>query len=274
MKDVSEAVVPSLPQFGVPSQHIHALVPSPTQDDVPTIYIKDVSSPTQRDVSTPEHVPLVVSTSSDESNLCIQDVSSAVSGLTQHDDSTLQYEDVPKAVQHEVETPTITDIPTLVPQQDGPTFCMEDFPAIGSNLTRHAPINHIHKKSFSSMVQSLNENNVSFKPALVRKPMKMVQEWKKSDFEEKKKSLKVEDDGTTIFVGNVARGSKPEQLYQAFKIFGRIKPNGVEIKLDRLCNPYAFIQFQSSASTKAAIQASFIKVGDRRLTIKEKNRRY
>ncbi|KAK8579809.1 hypothetical protein V6N13_142996 [Hibiscus sabdariffa] len=276
IEDVSEAVVSSLTDFGVLSQDNPAAVSSPTQDDVPTIYIKDVSSPTQHDGSTPEEVPVAVSTSNDESNLCIQDVSSAVSGVTQHDESTLDNQDVPKAVQHEVETPNITDIPTLVPQpqQDEPTFCMEDFPAIGSSSTRHVSINHIQKKSFSSMVQILNENDAPFKPGPVRKPMKMVQGWKKSGFEEKKKSLKVEDDGTTIFVGNVARGSKPEQLYQAFKIFGRIKPNGVEIKLDRLCNPYAFIQFQSSASTKAAIQASFIKVGDRRLTIKEKNHRY
>ncbi|KAK8691814.1 hypothetical protein V6N13_075309 [Hibiscus sabdariffa] len=125
---------------------------------------------------TPEDVSVVVS--SDDSNLYIQDVSSAVSGLTQHDESTLHNEDVPKAVQHEVETPNITDIPTLVPQQDqdGPTFCMEDFPAIGSSSTRHVPTNHIHKKSFSSMVQILNENNAPFKPTPVRKPMKMVQE--------------------------------------------------------------------------------------------------
>ncbi|KAL4279812.1 hypothetical protein GQ457_03G028810 [Hibiscus cannabinus] len=218
---------------------------------------------------TPEDVPVVVS--SEDSNLCIQDVSSAVSGLTQPDESTLHNE----AVQHEVETPNITNIPTLVPQQDGPTFCMEDFPAIGLSLTRHVPTNHIYKKSFSSMVQILNENNAPFKPAPVRKPMKMVHEWNKIGFEEKKnESMNVKGDGTTIFVGNLASGSKPEQLYQAFKIFGRIKPNGVEIKLDRLYNPYAFIQFESLTSTKAAIQASFIKVADRRLTIKQKNHRY
>ncbi|KAL4279512.1 hypothetical protein GQ457_03G029000 [Hibiscus cannabinus] len=222
---------------------------------------------------TPEDVLVVVS--SEDSNLCIQDVSSTVCGLKQPDESTLHDEDVPKAVQHEVETPNITDISTLVPPQDGPTFCMEDFPAIGSSSTRHAPTNHIHKKSFSLMVQILNENNAPFKPAPVRKPIKMIQEWNKSKFEEKKKkSMNVKGDGTTIFVGNLASGSKPEQLYQTFKIFGRIKPNGVEIKLDRPCNPYAFIQFESSSSTKAAIQASFIKVGDRRLTIKEKNHRF
>ncbi|KAK8691833.1 hypothetical protein V6N13_075328 [Hibiscus sabdariffa] len=53
---------------------------------------------------TPEDVPVVVS--SEDSNLCIQDVSSTVCGLTQPDESTLNDEDVPKAVQHEVETLT------------------------------------------------------------------------------------------------------------------------------------------------------------------------
>ncbi|KAK9042106.1 hypothetical protein V6N11_017185 [Hibiscus sabdariffa] len=59
------------------------------------------------------------------------------------------------------------------------------------------------------------ENNTPFKPVPVRKLVKIVQEWKKSGFEEKKKSMKVEGDGTAIFVGNLARASKPKQLQQS-----------------------------------------------------------
>ncbi|GMI90551.1 hypothetical protein HRI_002724400 [Hibiscus trionum] len=243
-------------------EDVSSVVSNLTEDDVSTVCIEpDVPS-------LEEDVPVPLSSST----LCTEGVLNDVFRLTQHNVPALHIEDMSTVVPATTQTPTIVLSST---EHDEPTFCMEDFPAIASSPAQHVTtkFDHLSKKSFLSMVQNLNENNAPFKPLPARKPMKVSSESKRSGREEKNQTVKVENiksDGTTIFVGNLAVGSKPEQFYQAFKIFGRIKPNGVQIKMDRLCRKYAFIQFESSSSAKAAIQASFIKIGDRKLNIEEK----
>ncbi|KAE8684415.1 Detected protein of unknown function [Hibiscus syriacus] len=241
------------------SSHDIPAVSSSVQEDTPAIYVEDVSSVVlspHQDVPTVEDVSIVVQ--SDVSTLPVADDSTTVSSLAQHDEP-------------------IKDVSSIVSnstQHDGPTFCMEDFPAIISNSTCRVPIDHIPKKSFSSVVQVLNENDAQFKPPPIRKSVRVLQEPKKSGLEGENKNMNtgnVKADGTSIFVGNLATGSKPEQLHEAFKRFGPIKSNGVQIKLDRLYRSYAFVQFESSRSAKAAVQASFIKIGNRKLNIKEKH---
>ncbi|XWS30136.1 hypothetical protein CRYUN_Cryun24cG0092100 [Craigia yunnanensis] len=79
--------------------------------------------------------------------------------------------------------------------------------------------------------------------------------------------------GTSIFVGNLAMDSKPEELYEAFKSFGPIKRKRVQIRTDKLNRCFAFIQFESSGSTQSAIQTSFIIIGNQKLNIQEKKRK-
>ncbi|KAE8684426.1 Detected protein of unknown function [Hibiscus syriacus] len=267
------------------SSHDIPAVSSSVQEDTPAIYVEDVSSVVwspHQDVPTVEDVSIVVQ--SDVSTLPVADDSTTVSSLAQHDEPSLPIEDVPTfhtkdvpTSKHEVETTPVKDVSSIVSnstQHDGPTFCMEDFPAIISNSTCRVPIDHIPKKSFSSVVQVLNENDAQFKPPPIRKSVRVLQEPKKSGLEGENKNMNtgnVKADGTSIFVGNLATGSKPEQLHEAFKRFGPIKSNGVQIKLDRLYRSYAFVQFESSRSAKAAVQASFIKIGNRKLNIKEKH---
>ncbi|XP_038994732.1 nuclear transport factor 2-like [Hibiscus syriacus] len=266
------------------SSHDIPVVSSSIQDDTPAVHVEDVSSVVlspHQDVPTLPFEDVSIVVQSDASTDLPVDVSTTVVSLAPRDETTLPIEDVstfhskdvPIVVptsKHEVETTPIEGISSIVSNSThhvGPSFCMEDFPAIISNSTYRVPINHIPKKSFSSGVQVLNENDAQFKPPPVRK------EPKKSGVEGENKNRNTADvkaDATSIFVGNLAAGSKSEQLHQAFKKFGRIKPNGVKIKLDRLYRSYAFIQFESSSSAKVAVQASFIKIGDRKLNIKEK----
>ncbi|XWS08351.1 hypothetical protein CRYUN_Cryun41cG0072300 [Craigia yunnanensis] len=68
---------------------------------------------------------------------------------------------------------------------------------------------------------------------------------------------------TTIFVGNLSSEIDVKELTNAFKRFGTIKPNGVEIKKAR----YGFIEFESPTSAQAAVHASSIRIGYRYIRI-------
>ncbi|XVF41187.1 hypothetical protein PTKIN_Ptkin01aG0259900 [Pterospermum kingtungense] len=109
---------------------------------------------------------------------------------------------------------------------------------------QHQPL-MFPKKTFISVVNALTENDAPFKSPPVRKA-----------------------------VGTALREEKwPEELYEPFKSFGPIKHNGVQIRTDKLNGCFAFIQFESPDSAKSAIQASFIRIGNRKLNIQEKKRR-
>ncbi|XVF24360.1 hypothetical protein REPUB_Repub13aG0121300 [Reevesia pubescens] len=128
------------------------------------------------------------------------------------------------------------------------------------------------KKSFLSVVNALNENNAPFKEPPVKKSVSKGSNLnRKSGLGEKKNVRNVGNiKGTSIFVGRLAMDTKPEELYEAFKSFGPIRPNGVQIRTDKLNRWYAFIEFESSNSAQSAIQASFIRIGNRNLNIEEK----
>ncbi|XP_022743453.1 ras GTPase-activating protein-binding protein 2-like [Durio zibethinus] len=176
------------------------------------------------------------------------------------------------------------DILRFFDEQETKTIPTEDVPAAFSASTpddtastNDAPEEVVPKKSFLSVVNALNENNAPFKAPPVKKSVgKAPQESnldRKNGLEGKKNTTNVENvKGTSIFVGNLAMDSKPEELYEAFKSFGPIKRNGVQVRTDKQNRWFAFIQFESSGSAQSAIQASFIRIGNRKLNIEEKKR--
>ncbi|XP_022764406.1 ras GTPase-activating protein-binding protein 2-like [Durio zibethinus] len=168
------------------------------------------------------------------------------------------------------------DILRFLDKQESKVVHTESIPtAVSTSTSDDEPTNAVPKKSFLSVVPAQNENNAPFKAPPMRKSINTAPQEsnfdRKSGLEEKKNTRIVDNvEGTSIFVGNLATDSKPEELYEAFKSFGPIKRNGVQIRTDKEHRWYAFIQFESSCSAQIAIQASFIRIADRRLIIKEK----
>ncbi|XP_022764235.1 uncharacterized protein LOC111309443 [Durio zibethinus] len=172
----------------------------------------------------------------------------------------------------------LNDIMRFLDEQETKVVHSEDvLTAVSTSTSDDEPTNDVPKKSFLSVVHALKENTAPFKAPPVRKSISRAPQEsnfdEKSGSEEKKNTRTVDNvEGTSIFVGNLATDSKPEELYEAFKSFGPIKRNGVQIRTDKQHRWYAFIQFESFCSAQSAIQASFIRIGDRRLNIKEKKR--
>ncbi|XVE86088.1 hypothetical protein DITRI_Ditri18aG0008100 [Diplodiscus trichospermus] len=75
-------------------------------------------------------------------------------------------------------------------------------------------------------------------------------------------------EATTIFVGNLDKEAEVEELTEAFKRFGTIKPNGVHIKSGKRNECYAFIDFESPTSVEIAVsQGSSIMIGNRKIRV-------
>ncbi|XVE86087.1 hypothetical protein DITRI_Ditri18aG0008000 [Diplodiscus trichospermus] len=75
-------------------------------------------------------------------------------------------------------------------------------------------------------------------------------------------------EGTTIFVGNLGKQAEVEELREAFKRFGAIKPNGVQIRSYKNNRCYAFIQFESPTSVEIAVsQGSSMMIRDQKIRV-------
>lgn len=169
------------------------------------------------------------------------------------------------------------DILSFLDEQETITIDIKDVPKDCSE--KDVP-KDVPKKSFLSVVSALTENNDPFKAPPVKKSVRPTPQAanpeRKSGLDGKKKARNVVENvkgERSVFVGNLAFDSNPEEVYEAFKSsFGAIKQNGVQIRTDKLNRCYAFIQFESSESAKSAVQASSIRIGNRKLNIEEKKR--
>uniref|UniRef100_A0A5B7BL94 Putative G3BP-like protein isoform X1 n=1 Tax=Davidia involucrata TaxID=16924 RepID=A0A5B7BL94_DAVIN len=76
-----------------------------------------------------------------------------------------------------------------------------------------------------------------------------------------------------IYIGNLPADVTDQQLEEVFKVFGRIKRDGIQIKKfkeDGFC--FGFVEFESSNSARSAIQARKITIGNKDAHIEEKKR--
>lgn len=79
------------------------------------------------------------------------------------------------------------------------------------------------------------------------------------------------DEGHSIFIRNLPFHATSSQVEEAFKIFGPIKPQGVQVRShtqDRNC--FGFVEFESLDSMQAAIEASSVMIEGRQVSIREK----
>ncbi|WOK98466.1 G3BP-like protein isoform X2 [Canna indica] len=81
----------------------------------------------------------------------------------------------------------------------------------------------------------------------------------------------LEEEGHSIYIRNLPLNATAEQVEEEFKIFGPIKPGGVQVrshKVERYC--FGFVEFESLKSMQTAIEASPIMIGGRQANIEEK----
>uniref|UniRef100_A0A1J3IEJ1 Putative G3BP-like protein n=1 Tax=Noccaea caerulescens TaxID=107243 RepID=A0A1J3IEJ1_NOCCA len=135
------------------------------------------------------------------------------------------------------------------------------------------------KKSFALIVQTLAQNGATFnvkaspaKPKPVAKPRAAPE----SKVLERSSAETIDQpaEGGCVFVANLPMDATPEQLNEAFKGFGSITKDGIQVRSYKLKgNCFGFVTFQSAEAVKLVLQAhkeSAIRIGNRRVSIEEK----
>ncbi|XVE56798.1 hypothetical protein DITRI_Ditri04bG0039800 [Diplodiscus trichospermus] len=79
-----------------------------------------------------------------------------------------------------------------------------------------------------------------------------------------------EAEGHSIYVRNLPYTATPAQLEEAFKKFGPIKPNGIQVRSNKQGFTFGFVEFENASSVPSALEASPITVGDRQAAVEEK----
>ncbi|XP_039005403.1 nuclear transport factor 2-like isoform X2 [Hibiscus syriacus] len=78
-----------------------------------------------------------------------------------------------------------------------------------------------------------------------------------------------EAEGHSIYVRNLPYNSTPAQLEEAFKKFGPIKHNGIQVRSNKGFT-FGFVEFETPSSVQSALEASPITIGDRQAAVEEK----
>ncbi|KAK9034479.1 hypothetical protein V6N11_050643 [Hibiscus sabdariffa] len=79
-----------------------------------------------------------------------------------------------------------------------------------------------------------------------------------------------EAEGHSIYVRNLPFTATPAQLEVAFKKFGPIKRNGIQVRSNKQGFTFGFVEFENASSVQSALEASPITIGDRQAAVEEK----
>ncbi|KAJ0106435.1 hypothetical protein Patl1_18915 [Pistacia atlantica] len=83
-------------------------------------------------------------------------------------------------------------------------------------------------------------------------------------------SVNEEAEGYSIYVRNLSFSATPAQLEEAFKKFGPIKKNGIQVRSNKQGYCFGFVAFEMPSSVQSALEASPIPIGDRQADVEAK----
>ncbi|XP_022769353.1 ras GTPase-activating protein-binding protein 2-like isoform X2 [Durio zibethinus] len=78
-----------------------------------------------------------------------------------------------------------------------------------------------------------------------------------------------EAEGHSIYVRNLPYNAMPAQLEEAFKKFGPIMRNGIQVRSNKGFT-FGFVEFETASSVQSALEASPITIGDHQAVVEEK----
>ncbi|XVE54682.1 hypothetical protein DITRI_Ditri03aG0101600 [Diplodiscus trichospermus] len=79
-----------------------------------------------------------------------------------------------------------------------------------------------------------------------------------------------EAEGYSIYIRNLPYNATPLQLEEAFKKFGPIKCNGIQVRSNKQGFTFGFVEFETAGSVQSALEASPVTIGDHQAAVEEK----
>ncbi|KAB2053515.1 hypothetical protein ES319_A12G192900v1 [Gossypium barbadense] len=169
-----------------------------------------------------------------------------------------------------VEPQNITSPNETVVVVDSPPVVLEDAPK-----KSYASIVKVMKTNTASAPVYVPTNNVRVAPKephsiVSAKPAPATEvALPNSDNAPESSNDNEEAEGHSIYVRNLPYTATPVQLEVAFKKFGPIKRNGIQVRSNKGFT-FGFVEFENASSVQSALEASPITIGDRQAAVEEK----
>ncbi|KAK8323106.1 hypothetical protein V6Z12_A12G211300 [Gossypium hirsutum] len=169
-----------------------------------------------------------------------------------------------------VEPQNITSPNETVVVVDSPPVVLEDAPK-----KSYASIVKVMKTNTASAPVYVPTNNVRVAPKephsiVSAKPAPATEvALPNSDNAPESSNDNEEAEGHSIYVRNLPYTATPAQLEVAFKKFGPIKRNGIQVRSNKGFT-FGFVEFENASSVQSTLEASPITIGDRQAAVEEK----
>ncbi|KAL8260342.1 hypothetical protein R6Q59_028295 [Mikania micrantha] len=178
------------------------------------------------------------------------------------------------------------EAPELVVEAQEPSQLVVEPPQLV--VESNTKIDEVPRKSYASIVMDLKQNGVAFSPPapVLRKPQPKNQEQQVNSVPTaavvpeaaasnvdavENGSHEEEADGYSIYIKGLPMNATPALLEDEFKKFGPIKPNGIQVRSNRLqgfC--FGFVEFEVPEAVQKAIEASPVAINGRNAVVEEK----
>ncbi|XP_040963085.1 nuclear transport factor 2 isoform X4 [Gossypium hirsutum] len=167
-----------------------------------------------------------------------------------------------------VEPQNITSPNETVVVVDSPPVVLEDAPK-----KSYASIVKVMKTNTASAPVYVPINNVRVAPkephSIVSAKPAPATEVALPNSDNTPESSNDNEEGHSIYVRNLPYTATPAQLELAFKNFGPIKRNGIQVRSNKGFT-FGFVEFENASSVQSALEASPITIGDRQAAVEEK----
>ncbi|XP_057534740.1 nuclear transport factor 2-like isoform X2 [Amaranthus tricolor] len=197
-----------------------------------------------------------------------------------HDNGDVSVEAVEEVVEEEpvVEEELVAEV---IDEAPSPPTASQDVEADVKVVADSPNDSQVSKKSYASIV--MKDTPVLAPSPNYSKAMPRVQERKtqvtptpvalvppsNTDVLEDENNHEPEGDSHSIYVKNLPLNVTPAVVEEAFKSFGKIKSNGIQIRLNKgFC--FGFVEFEEAGAVHSAIEASPIPIGGRDVVVEEK----
>nr|KJB51063.1 hypothetical protein B456_008G199600 [Gossypium raimondii] len=168
-----------------------------------------------------------------------------------------------------VEPQNITSPNETVVVVDSPPVVLEDAPK-----KSYASIVKVMKTNTASAPVYVPINNVRVAPkephSIVSAKPAPATEVALPNSDNTPESSNDNEEGHSIYVRNLPYTATPAQLELAFKKFGPIKRNGIQVRSNKQGFTFGFVEFENASSVQSALEASPITIGDRQAAVEEK----
>lgn len=216
--------------------------------------------------SDPEHIPVPDHSTFDPATIAAseeQNIAEVCDPSDNEEDSVIEEEVVNEAITHQNQNETaavdLCDVPATLDEKKSYASIVKVNKASTGATIVYAPTRRTQVVTAKSEQPLLGSEKTSGPPETLDSSNYNAPE-----------HYDAHEEGYSIYVRNLPSIATPAQLEEAFRTFGLIKNNGIQVRSNKQGFCFGFVEFESNSSMQNAIKASPITIGGRQAVVEEK----